>query len=219
MQKSSIPASRDKSTSNDPNPEFGLWRGTRAAVLFLVFSVVAAFSLTLSASILLDQAKTRFAQQEERFRETKTGYQRLDREMATTRAYLPRFRALVNSAGFIGEEQRLTWLEALRNAAWRIGLPALDYTISSRTPYRAPGFPLDTAPYQLHASEMQLTMGLLHEGDLFSLLAELDRHAVGLHDVAYCHLRRVGGEPARDPGRANIGCECVLRWYTLERQE
>ncbi|MBT8420715.1 MAG: hypothetical protein KJO08_07650 [Gammaproteobacteria bacterium] len=246
--------------NNAPNPTpgsrtasekaiFELWQGLGKALVFLAVSVIASTAMTLGAFAFFDRAKAQHAIQEKHLDETRTRYRQLDRELAIVETYFPRFQHLVE-AGFIGEEHRLTWLEALRNAARRLQLPELDYDISSRQPYHVPNSSqvprtthtslnerrqlivshrnynrralasaaLDTGPYRIHASEMQLTMGLLHEGDLFSLLAELDRHAVGGYSVEYCRLRRVGREPSRNPTKANLNADCVLRWYSLDKR-
>lgn len=194
-----------------------VWRGIRGALIFFVLSVVACAAMILGASAALDDATAEYGIRKKRLDQARTRYLQLDEEMATVDAYLPRFRRLAQT-GFLGEERRLTWIEALRNAAERLELPELRYHLSPRQSHSLPDFPIDTGPYRIHASEMQLTMGLLHEGDLFSLLAELDRHALGLYSVTYCRLRRVERESWDDPARANLNAECVLRWYSLEER-
>ncbi|VFN08032.1 MAG: hypothetical protein BECKG1743D_GA0114223_112481, partial [Candidatus Kentron sp. G] len=156
--------------------------------------------MVLGTLVFLDRAKIQHDIQEQRLDKMRVQYRQLDEEITIVNTYFPRFQRLVQD-GFIGEERRLTWLEALRDASARIELPGLRYNISSRQPYHVSNFPVDTGIYQIHATQMQLTMGLLHEGDLFFLLRELERHGIGLYSTVYCRLRRVVRESWRDPAK------------------
>nr|VFJ92141.1 MAG: hypothetical protein BECKLFY1418A_GA0070994_10216 [Candidatus Kentron sp. LFY] len=199
------------------------WQMIRNASIFLGISALIGASVMIIAATFLTKAKDQHHAQERRLDDARIRYQRLGEEKAMIDAYSPRFQDLVRD-GLIGKERRLTWLDTLRSAARRIGLPELRYTISSRKPH-APNFPVHDGPYRIQVTDMQLTMGLLHEGDLFSLLTELDRHAVGTYHVVYCGLRRARRSLAFPnvlaPGidRANLHAQCTLRWYTLERTE
>ncbi len=75
------------------------------------------------------------------------------------------FNAL-KSRGVIGEEQRLEWVELLKEIRERHRLIELRYEIS-------PQQPLEKAPsgnFALYASTMKLQLSLLHEEDLIRLL-------------------------------------------------
>lgn len=194
------------------------WKTLRNALIFLGISALLSGSMMIGGAIFLDGAEDRRDARERRLQHARLQHGRIREEMAMVDTYLPQFERFAQ-AGLIGEERRLTWLEALRAADRRIGLPELRYRISSRGPQ--PGSPRH-GPYRLYATEMQLTMGLLHEGDLFSVLAELDRHAVGAYSVTYCSLRRaarLSGTLAPDANRPNLHSECKLRWHTLDVSE
>nr|VFK54522.1 MAG: hypothetical protein BECKTUN1418F_GA0071002_10445 [Candidatus Kentron sp. TUN]VFK56304.1 MAG: hypothetical protein BECKTUN1418D_GA0071000_10441 [Candidatus Kentron sp. TUN]VFK57364.1 MAG: hypothetical protein BECKTUN1418E_GA0071001_10455 [Candidatus Kentron sp. TUN] len=196
------------------------WQLIRNALIFLGISAVISASVVVGSLVFLHEAKDQYGVQERRLDDVRTRYRRLDEERVIVDAYFPHFQRFVQT-GLIGEEHRLTWLEALQNAAERIGLPELRYDISSRKPH-VPDFPVDDGFYQVYATDMQLTIGLLHAGDLLSLLAELDRHAVGIYRVVYCRLRRIERGFSRvsehNPNRANLNAECTLRWYTLDER-
>nr|VFK38723.1 MAG: hypothetical protein BECKTC1821D_GA0114238_100547 [Candidatus Kentron sp. TC] len=201
------------------------WQSIRNASIFLGMSMLICASIMIGASLFLHEARDRRDAQQMRLDDARRRYERIGVDAAMVDAYSPHFQHFVET-GLIGEEQRLSWLEALRAAAGRIGLSELRYNISPRKPY-APDFLVHDGPYRVYASEMRLTTGLLHEGDLLSLFAELDRHAVGLYHVEYCGLRRIDRRaahrdqrpPAFDPDRANLDAECALRWYTLQRDD
>jgi len=66
---------------------------------------------------------------------------------------------------------------------------------------------------------MQLRLDLLHEGDIFQVLEDLDNKALGIYSVSECNLlrRRVGD--LEDIKTANILAECTLDWFTIKRSD
>ena len=59
-------------------------------------------------------------------------------------------------------------------------------------------------------------MGLLHEEDLFNILAVLDSKAAGLFSVSFCEMKRAGLKRRSDALAEQIEAICRLRWYTLD---
>nr|VFK35297.1 MAG: hypothetical protein BECKMB1821I_GA0114274_11104 [Candidatus Kentron sp. MB]VFK77224.1 MAG: hypothetical protein BECKMB1821H_GA0114242_11124 [Candidatus Kentron sp. MB] len=200
------------------------WSALRGASIFLGIFVVIGLSLIISSSLFLEELENRHKTAERYLGNARVEYRQLDGETVTVGTYFPLFERL-QKAGLIGEEHRLSWLNALQNAGKRLRLSKLRYSISSREPYA--NFPVNDGPYRVYASDMELRVGLLHEGELFSLLGELDRHAIGVYSVVYCRLRRTGWERSeisiqhtkQAPKQTNIDSECVLRWYTLNRTD
>jgi len=153
------------------------------------------------------------------FLEISRRYLAVDQEKQLIDQYYSEFvRAYDN--GLIGDEHRLNWMETLRQSDAIIKLPALGYEVLSQRPF-SPAFSVNTGPYQLYASEMHLTLGLLHEGDLLDLLNYLDQHAEGLYSVSECQFNRsqqqIDLETA--PDQANISARCVLQWFTIDLAE
>ena len=126
--------------------------------------------------------------------------------------YRPRYRALA-AQGWIGEEARLEWIEAIRDAAKRRKLFPVTYEIA---PQRT--LPPDAAPglgsLELTASRMTLKLPLLHEEDLLNLLADLQHSGKGFFTIHRCAISR---NPAQTPGelQPNLEGECELDWLTL----
>src|SRR5262245_25902337 len=85
-------------------------------------------------------------------------YQAIDDEQNVIATYLPQYQAL-ESEGVIGEELRLNWVEALREAARVIKLPALRYELSARD-VEEPDIPLPSGAYKVYASRMRVEAGL-----------------------------------------------------------
>jgi len=136
----------------------------------------------------------------------------VDEDERLIRARYPDYRRLA-SEGMLGEEQRLDWLEALREADTALKLPAIRYGIEARQAWRG-ALEIDTHPYSLRSSDMTLTLALVHEGDLARLLERLRMARVGLFSVETCNLvRRANTGPTPlDPA---LDASCVLRWVTL----
>lgn len=124
--------------------------------------------------------------------------------------YQPRFVEL-RAAGLIGGENRLAWIEALRQSQAARRIPSVSYEIDPQQEVTMDA-PLDLADYRLRASRMQLHMGMMHELDLFNLLADL--HSAGLFTVESCKMKRTGAPP--DAGAApRVTADCTLVWLSL----
>lgn len=135
----------------------------------------------------------------------------VEQEKAEIRTYRPLFTAL-RAQGWIGEENRLAWTEAIGQAQERLGLPSVSYEIDARQPLRLEA-PMATGGYQLRASKMSLHLDLLHEMDLFNFLDQLKTR--GMFAIQDCTIRRNTLTP-QGPGPApRLNADCTLNWLTL----
>lgn len=141
-------------------------------------------------------------------------YLDVDKEETLLLENYPKFVALYNS-GVIGREKRLNWIEALRKSGEKIKLPSLKYGIKSQEVY-TPGFQINYGGFALYRSSMDLSLGLLHEGDLFKLLNYLNRNAAGAYTISECEFRPVGNEIQYNKDQANITVSCLLHWVTID---
>lgn len=113
--------------------------------------------------------------------------------------------------GVIGDEQRLDWIELLKDIRERRRLFDLQYEIS-------PQRPLDASPgsgFAFYASTMKLQVKLLHEEDLLRLLADLRAQARALIQVKSCHLSRLPRGDERAGSLAQLQADCQIDWVTL----
>ena len=136
----------------------------------------------------------------------------VDEDERLVRARYPEYRRLA-AEGLLGEEQRLDWLEALRDADAALKLPAIRYDIDAQQPWRRT-LEVDTGPYTLRSSDMTLTLALVHEGDLVRLLERLRTARVGLFSVETCSVGR-RATPALPAAAPALDASCTLRWVTL----
>lgn len=161
-----------------------------------------------------EEMATEYRNHQLRFRDVSRKYLAVDDEERIIENAYPEFVRLFDS-GILGRELRLSWIEALRRADAAIGLPTLDYRINSQTIYEPP-FPVNLGAFDIRVSEMSLSVGLLHEGDLINLLSALDTTADGLYSVSRCEAIRVNDYDLNDRTRPKIKADCVLDWFTVD---
>jgi hypothetical protein len=63
---------------------------------------------------------------------------------------------------------------------------------------------------------MEMSIGLLHEEDLFALLEGLRLSIRNLFTVDSCKMSRSGVKQSLDTKRANLTSNCTIRWVTID---
>lgn len=173
------------------------------ALIVSVVGVWLSYTKQQDAAVLAEHAqRTRDA--------AYSRYAQVDNEKRDIRNFQHRFVEL-RQRGLIGDEQRLAWLDAIRQAQEQLKLPPLSYEIEPQQVVTLEA-PLDLGEYQLRGSRMHLHMELLHELDLFNFLQDLrERGYVAVQD---CSLKRLGVS-AGVPGASTLNADCTLNWITL----
>ena len=124
--------------------------------------------------------------------------------------HLGAYHALI-ARGFVGEESRLAWIEAVHLANRDARLYGVTYTLSPRT--AAPSGLAGGLPLQ--QTRMTLQMPLLVETDLPRFLDALRTRAPGLFRVDRCRLSRISDAPPQPVNRPELDAECELLWFTV----
>lgn len=178
-----------------------------AAVLLAVIGAVN-FSLDM-----VQAAQQRSGAQQVQLRDAQTRVQKSGSEKELIIRYLPGYRHLTTT-GFVGDEQRINWLDALRVVNQKGDLFGVDYDISPRRPY-----PLAAAlaPGQMNVmqSMMKLRFQMLHEEDLPRFFALLSNQQAGLFVVDQCTVRR-GTTVLHIRFQPNLAADCRLSWITAQ---
>ena len=160
---------------------------------------------------LMTAAEVQLSQQRAQLKDARTRLQKSGEEKDIIVRYLDRYRRL-QQAGFIGEEQRINWLDGLRLANQQADLFGVDYQIGTQGPYP---FASELNPGQLvlNRSKMEVRFRLLHEEDLMRFLLALRQRGGGIFSVDQCSLRRIDtrGVIRYQP---NVNAECELSWIT-----
>jgi len=176
----------------------------------LAVLVAGALAIYFTAQ-LMTAARQQLLQQQAQLKQAQVRLQKSGDEKDIIVRYLDRFRQL-ESTGFIGEEQRINWLDGLRLANQQADLFGVDYQIGTQKAYP---FAAEFNPGQieLNQSLMQLRFRLLHEGDLLRFFDALARQNAGIFTVDQCMLRRIDtrGVIRFQP---NVSADCELSWIT-----
>src|SRR5512140_236829 len=97
----------------------------------LAIAAVVSFALIGFTSNQRTQAEVQYRDQLAALQEARTRYQRSGEERETVMHYIEAYRQL-ERIGFVGSEQRLNWVESLREANARAGLFGVDYQMTAQ---------------------------------------------------------------------------------------
>jgi len=162
------------------------------------------------------------AQQQEAYQAEKTqlnrlfaNYRTLLKDLSLIEQYILAFNDL-QEKGLVGEERRLSWVEALQESNQSLQLPILTYTLSPRLPLARPLLKKSKL-LKVYSSSMGMELGLLHEGDVLQLFEKLDDKKVGQFYVNNCTIRRISdisqSLKTKDP---NFNARCDIDWVSIE---
>jgi hypothetical protein len=179
---------------------------------FLVVTLIGAAAVYYSERMKATQ-RLELARQQVLFKDARTRLQKSGDEKEIIVKYIDRYRQM-ERLGYIGDEQRINWLDGLRMANRQADLFGVDYQIGVQRPY---AYAADFNPGQLalNQSVMRLRFRLLHEEDLLRFFNALARQGTGLFTIDQCMLRRIntGGIIRYQP---NVNAECDLSWITVK---
>jgi len=189
------------------------FKALRTPLLVLLAVLVAGAGAIYYTDRLLTSERQQLLQQQGQLKQAHVRLQKSGDERDIIVLYLDRYRQL-ERAGFVGEEQRINWLDGLRLANQQADLFGVDYQIGTQKAYP---FAAEFNPGQieLNQSLMQLRFRLLHEGDLLRFFDALARQNAGIFTVDQCLLRRIDtrGVIRYQP---NVNAECELSWITAK---
>jgi len=139
-------------------------------------------------------------------------YRDSDQEKEMIARYLPKYRAL-EARGFIGSENRISWIDALRIADQQAGGFGVQYQLSAQGPYKGllSGDPIAS---RLRRSTMDIRFGVVHEGQFLSFLNALEAQDAGMFALRSCSLEPIRTEKPQ-PRTQNLIAQCEIDWVTL----
>jgi hypothetical protein len=174
-------------------------------------ALLGALAVYYSGRLMI-AAGQQLSQQQLQLKDARTRLQKSGEEKDIIVRYLDGFRQLERT-GFVGEEQRINWLDGLRLANQQADLFGVDYQIGAQRPYP---YAAEFVPgaLALNQSVMRIRFRLLHEGDLDRFFDSLARQGTGIFAVDQCMLRRIDtrGVIRYQP---NVNAECDLSWITV----
>ena len=184
---------------------------------------IMVFFVMLLISLVLAVAGHQYEQaQKEKYQQalaTLTSTHRLYRNIVNDIDLLDQYRKLYGdykSTGLVGKERRLSWVESLESTNEVLRLPTLTYNLLPQEKFERPGFKVQRDVSVL-SSPMDLSIGLLHEEDLFALLEGLRLSIRNLFTVDSCSMtRRSAIDQSLSTKASNLITECKLRWVTID---
>ncbi len=179
-------------------------------VMIVVVAIGAGLIYYLDHSLKI--AIQEYAQQQKQLRDARTRLQRSGDEKEIIVRYLNDYQAL-QRIGFVGDEQRINWIEGLRLSNQQAQLFGVEYQIGAQQPYPYAS-ELDPGQLTLHQSIMKASFRLLHEGDLVHFLATLARQGAGFFSVNQCLVERLDSD-GNMRFQPHLRADCELAWITL----
>lgn len=186
--------------------------------LFAAVLACAVGAAALAAALeRKNEAQTARAAAGEEHREFESKLERMHDDEGTIRQSFALSGAL-QRRGVIGEEQRLDWIELLRDIRNKHRID-LQYELAPQRELESDA----GATFAFYASTMKLQLQLLHEEDLIRVLDDLRNEASALVLVRECTISRVrasdGEQSDRRAGpRANLQADCRIDWVTIRER-
>jgi hypothetical protein len=190
------------------------WATLKIPLLVLAIALGASVALVNFSSAKREQAEAQNRSRLLLLKDARSRYQRSGIERETILRYLPAYQRL-HKHGFVGSEQRIDWLEALRVANGQAGLFGVTYQLAPQKPFSLLGQDNPMSAYLRH-SDMKLAFGLVHEGNLMHFFHALQAQQTGIFMLTGCSLDRAGQGTPPAPRQANLSAQCELSWLTIE---
>ncbi|MCB5188207.1 hypothetical protein LG200_09375 [Methylobacillus caricis] len=188
------------------------WQRLGVPLSALLLAVVFAVVIISYAQSYRDEISQKLQQQQSQLMQARARLQSSGQERENIIRYLPVYQRLINQ-GFIGEERRIEWVDALRNIHQQERLFGIKYSIGAQELFK-PEFINNLGPFSLYRSIMKLELPLLHEGDLLALLDSLKHRQATPFIVRDCTINRTGIFNAVNLVPVATA-ECELDWLTL----
>lgn len=196
------------------------WRTLWVPAALAAMALLLLLGTAWAASVWLEGKERDYQRARGELSRAASQYRSASDDKAVYEEYAARFRELEQN-GMIGEEHRLSWIETLQTINQELKLPVLRYEISPQSDAALDGAAFDTGRFSLRRSDMTVTFGALHEGDILRLLNRLAGGAAGLMETESCSMKhsRGNGTITHDAGSANLDVSCRLHWYTLQIEQ
>ncbi len=191
------------------------WHYLRRPIILLVIAILMAGALVVVGFEYEKAQQEDYQKSLSTLRSTHTLYRNIVNDIDL----LEQYRSLYNSyrkSGLVGKERRLSWVETLEATNQVLRLPKLAYNLEPQEDFNRPKYNKRRG-VSVMSSTMDLTLGLLHEEDLFTLLEGLRLSIKNLFTVDSCSLRRQRSlEESLNTKKANLQAKCRIRWVTID---
>jgi hypothetical protein len=184
-------------------------------VPLIIFAAVCAGGAiaVFGSGKLVIKTREGLAQQESAYAQAVNRIQQSDSEKQVIERYVGPYSQL-ERAGIVGEEQRISWIDALRTANSETDLYGVNYEVGAQQPY---SFAAEATAGNLSVrqSVMKLRFDLLHEEDLLRFFQALAALRVGQFAVNECNLQRTRVDLSVPVNQPTLVAECEVAWITI----
>jgi hypothetical protein len=189
------------------------WRSlSRPLIVLSVVALVSAAAVIYTGAAV-KSAQAQVKTEESALIEARNRVQQSGQEKRVIEQYVEPYRQL-ERAGIVGEEQRISWIDALRIANQEADLYGVEYNIGPQQPYSFTN-EVNAGPLSVRQSTMKLHLGLLHEGDLFRFFQALAAQKVGRFSVNQCNLKRLSVDLSVPVNQPTLNADCEVAWITI----
>jgi hypothetical protein len=192
------------------------WLRLRAPLLLLVVVLVGMGLLVFYSLQQKELANQALEAQTNQLNQARQRYLSSGQEKATIIQNLPHYQALIQK-GFVGEEHRIEWVDALRQIHAQQKLFNINYNIGAQEEYH-PSFINNMGGFKLYRSVMKLELSMLHEGDLLTLMQGLGEQQGAPFMVRQCELTRQNAVIG-STFSPNLRADCELDWLTIREPQ
>lgn len=181
-------------------------------LMFLLLTIALISTAMWMSDQFLSQQELGFLQARARLEALRSDYRDAIEAGSIIRSSLASYRSL-QGHGFIGDEQRLLWIESLRTSGNDSRLSGLQYNLKQQSPVSVQG--AAGQYYKLFASDMELRLDLTHEGRLLDFFNRLEEQKPAIYQLRSCSLTSTSDETELAVDLPNISAICQLRWFTV----
>jgi hypothetical protein len=189
----------------------------RVPLIALAITLLGAAAMIYVSGTILESKRQLLSKREGELTQARLRIHNAGEEKEMISRYLSSYQQLAQ-AGFVGDEQRINWLDSLRIANEESRIFGVEYAISAQRPY-AYASEFSVGHLTLQESVMHLKFRLLHEEDLPRFFDALGRRGGGFYTIDQCVMRRIKtGADAEKTLQAepNLTAECDVRWLTVK---
>lgn len=184
----------------------------RLALLALLLAVVLGGVILRSAWLAKQAAHQQLTQLQMALNEAQRRLAQSGNEKDLVQRYLDVYHIL-QQRGFIADDQRLAWRDALDQARRSLTIADMKFSIGPQQPYSGALKP-DTGNLVLREAKVNVNAQLLQENQLAQLIASLAAQPHGIFGVRDCTLQRTALQAPTNT-TPQLQTQCTFTWYTL----
>jgi hypothetical protein len=185
---------------------------TKPVLVFAAIAVLSVLAIVYSGKAV-KKAASELSAAEGQLAEARERVQRSGEEYDNIIRFTQPYREL-QRRGLVGEEQRLNWVDGLRNANADAQLYGVEWELGPQQPYAFTG-DVNAGSLQIQQTLMKMRFGLLYEEDVGRFFRLLAAQNVGSFAVNSCSLQRAFTEPFQPSNQPMLKAECELAWITI----